>query len=356
MMKKRWMLSLVLAMTVVLSACGNNGTNSSATSTPSNNSESSQTEEAAVPADEKKDYGTVDLMLDWYPNAVHSYLYVAKEKGFFEEEGVKVNIQTPVNATDPINLAASGAITVGITYQPDVVTAKADQGAPLVSIASIVRSPLNRVVYLPDAGINSPKDLEGKTIGYPGIPLNESIIKTMVTNDGGDPSKVNILDIGFTLSTSLVTKNVDAIVGAYINHEVPSLKHEGYDTNNLSPTDYGVPSYYELVMVTNEDTLSKDKEKLAAFMRGVVKGYTYMEANPEESLNLLLSMQDEANFPLVEEVEQESLDILLDLMKSDDGFGFQKEADWQSTIDWMVNAGLVQNEIAATDLFVNLVE
>lgn len=351
-MKKRWLTTVLVGVCLTVTACGGNGNQSATVNTPP----AATSEETTTPSETKPDYGTVDLMLDWYPNAVHSYLFVAQEKGYFEEEGVTVNIQTPVNATDPINLAASGAITLGITYQPDVITSRASQDVPIVSIASIVRSPLNRIVYLPDAGIASPKDLEGKTVGYPGIPLNESIITAMVTNDGGDPAKVNMIDIGFTLSSSLVSGNVDAIVGAYINHEVPSLAHEGYETNNLNPTDYGVPSYYELVMVTNENTWAKDEEKIRAFWRGATKGYEFMRDNPEEALALLLEMQDKANFPLVEEVEQESLSILLELMESDHGFGYQSAEDWQASIDWMKEAGLIANDVDVNSIFKNLAE
>lgn len=352
-MRKTWLASAMIAMGIMVTACGGGAGGEGAASSPSPSAAAGQ---SASPEEGKPDYGTVELMLDWYPNAVHSYLYVAQEKGYFEEEGVKVNIQTPVNATDPINLAASGAITLGITYQPDVITARATQNIPVVSIASIVRSPLNRVLFMPDAGIASPKDLEGKKVGYPGIPLNESIITAMVRNDGGDPAKVSLIDVGFTLGSSLVSGNVDAIVGAYINHEVPSLAHEGYETSNLNPTDYGVPNYYELVMVTNESTWAKDENKIRAFWRGAAKGYEFMKANPDEALTLLLDMQDQANFPLVQEVEEESLSILLELMEASQGFGYQSTEEWQSSIDWMSDAGLIEGDVDVNSIFKNLVE
>ncbi len=100
-------------------------------------------------------------MLDWYPNAVHSFIYAAIEKGYFKEEGVKVNIKFPSNPTDPLTLAAAGKVTVGLYYQPDVVMARANEQIPVKSIGAVVRSPLNHVVSLKSAGIQSPKDLEG---------------------------------------------------------------------------------------------------------------------------------------------------------------------------------------------------
>ncbi|MDQ0220671.1 ABC transporter substrate-binding protein [Peribacillus cavernae] len=291
---------------------------------------------------EEKELTKINIMLDWYPNAVHTFLYVANEKGYFKEEGLDVAFQFPANPTDPINLAAAGKVTLGLTYQPDVVLAHANQDVPIKSVGAIVHSPLNRVVFLEDSPIKRPKDLEGKTIGFPGTPLNEAILKTMVSNDGGNPDKVKLVDVGFELESSLVSKKVDAIIGAYINHEVPVLKQKGFETRNFDPTKYGVPDYYELVAVTSDQTLSDDQKSIDAFWRAAVKGYKYMENNPDEALEILLNNQDEANFPLVKSVEQQSLEILLPKMKAKDGFGSQEEASWKETSSWMKETGLIK--------------
>ncbi|MDQ0256978.1 putative hydroxymethylpyrimidine transport system substrate-binding protein [Evansella vedderi] len=298
----------------------------------------------------------IDIMLDWYPNAVHSYLYAALENGYFEEEGLKVNIQFPANPTDPINLAASGQITLGITYQPDVITARANQDVPIKSIGVIVRSPLNHTIFLEDSPLRRPKDLEGKTIGYPGTPVNQALIKTMVETDGGNPEKVQLIDVGFELGSSLVTGRVDAVTGAYINHEVPVLKHEGYKTRHFNPVEYGVPSFYQLLFVTSDETWETQSDIIRAFWRGATKGYDFMVANPDEALDILLRNQDAANFPLIEEVEKQSLEILFPKMESTDGFGSQDVNGWQETIDWMKKFGIIDVEPSLEDIFVNIVD
>ncbi|MBM7603677.1 putative hydroxymethylpyrimidine transport system substrate-binding protein [Metabacillus crassostreae] len=306
--------------------------------------------------EEKKQLKDVSIMLDWYPNAVHSYLYIAKEKGYFEEEGLNVDIQFPANPTDPINLAAAGKVTLGISYQPDVIIARANQDVKIKSVGAIVRSPLNRVIFMEDSEIQSPKDLEGKKVGFPGIPLNESLIQSMVKNDGGNPENVEMIDVGFELGSSIVSKNVDAVIGAYINHEVPVLKHEGHETRNINPTEFGIPSYYELVAVTSDQTWEEEQEEIKAFWKAATKGYKFTAENPEEALEILLSNQDEANFPLVEEVEVQSLEILLPLMKSESGFGSQDKKQWEETISWMKEAELIEKEPVVNEIFVNIVE
>ncbi|WP_203247248.1 ABC transporter substrate-binding protein [Sporosarcina beigongshangi] len=296
----------------------------------------------------------VSIMLDWYPNAVHSFLYVAEEKGYFEDEGIELDIQFPANPTDPINLAAAGKVTLGITYQPDVIIARSEQDIGVKSIGVLVRSPLNHVAFLKESGIESPKDLEGKNVGYTGIPLNEAMLQTMMNVDGADYSKVNMVDVGFELNSSLIAKKADAVIGAYINHEVPLLEYEGFPTGYIDPTDFGVPSFYELVIVTSDDTWKKEQQNIEAFWRAVGKAFIDMENDPEEALSILLKHQDEANFPLVEEVERKSLSVLLPKMKSPSAFGEQDEEIWKVTAEWMKATGLLEKEANLEGIYVNM--
>lgn len=341
-MRKRIVFYCALFAVLLLSACG--GEQEETASSPN------KTKEA------DKELQSFDIMLDWYPNAVHSYLYAAKEKGFFEEEGLDVNIRFPANPTDPINLAAIGDIELGIGYQSDVITARAD-GVQVKSVAAIVRSPLNHIIYLKDSDIKRPKDLEGRTVGWPGTPLNEPLVQTIVESDGGDMSKVKMTDVGFELNAAIATKRVDAVTGAFINHEVPMLANQGVETEHFNPVDYGVPSYYELVFVTNDDTWKEKEDSIRSFWKAASKGYEFMKENPEEALEILLNNQDDENFPLNKEVEQESLNILLPKMeKENEAFGSQSEDLWNEVIQWLEDTDYVEKAPPAEEMYINIVE
>ncbi|MFB4162403.1 ABC transporter substrate-binding protein [Alteribacillus sp. JSM 102045] len=343
-MKKRWKNPKSIASVLAFSLAALSGCNAE--------EEENQAEDGA--ADEELE--EVDIMLDWYPNAVHSYLYVAQEAGYFEEEGLDVNIKFPTNPTDPLNLAATGEVDLGITYQPDVITAR-NEGVPIVSVAAIVRSPLNHIVHLEDADIDSPSDLEGKKVGYPGIPVNEPILETMVEEDGGSFDEVELIDIGFELNSGLVSKRTDAVVGAYINHEVPVLEHEGHNVDYLNPVNYGVPSFYELVLVTNEDNLNEEEEKIQSFWAAAEKGYEFMKENPDESLDILLDHQDQENFPLEREVEEESLDVLLEKMETEqEPFGSQSAESWEETMNWLHKTGYIEETPDTEEIFTDITD
>jgi putative hydroxymethylpyrimidine transport system substrate-binding protein len=220
-----------------------------------------------------------------------------------------------------------------------------------------VRNPLNHVLIPEDSAIQSPKDLEGKKVGYPGIQLNEALLETMVKHDGGDFSKVNLIDIGFDLNSALVTGNTDAVIGTFINHEYPVLKHNGFNTRYFNPVDYGVPAYNEIVLVTSNDTWEKDKEAIQAFWRAAKKGYEFMKGNPDEALTILLNNQDKASFPLVEEVEKESLEILLPRMEAEGAsFGSQDEETFKEVADWLKEFDLIKEAPKASDVIVNIEE
>lgn len=337
-MKKLVSISFGLLLFLFLTACGN------------------QSVTSEVIEDGKK-LKEVSIMLDWYPNAVHSYLYVAQEKGYFEEEGVKLDIQFPANTTDPLTLTAAGKVTLGLYYQPDVIMARANENIPVKSVAGIVQSPMNYTVFPADSSIQSPKDLEGKRVGYPGIPLNEALLETIVTHEGGDISKVEMIDVGFELNSSLVTENVDAVIGAFINHEVPVLHHKGFETRHFNPVEYGVPAYSEIVLITSDETWKKEKETIQAFWRAAQKGYQFMKGNPDEALTILLNNQDEANFPLEEVVERESMEILLPKMEEGGvEFGTQNEETWTEVSHWLKKVGLIEEIPEVSDMVVNIEE
>ena len=297
----------------------------------------------------------LDVVLDWYPNALHAFMYVAIEKGYYAEEGLQVNIRFPSNANDAISLVAAGRADVGLYYQQDVIQARANQAVPVKSIAAVVQGPLNIVLSLSEKDITSPSDLVGKTIGYAGTELSEALIRSIMENAGSDYSDVTMIDVGFDLMSSMTTGNVDATIGCLVNHEVPQMEEEGFSVNWFDLDDYGVPTYYEGVFLANDKMIENEPEVLAAFLRASARGFADMKANPEEALAILLANQSAENFPLSETVERKSMQVLLPLMETDDAaFLSQSDACWQENIDWMRDQGLIDREVSVDEVRVNL--
>lgn len=329
--KKLICAALALVTLSGLSGCGQN-----------NSAETKNTETSANTSASAGELKELDVVLDWYPNAVHAFIYDAIEKGYYEEEGLKVNIQFPSNANDALSLVAAKKADLGVYYMQDVITTKSNQNIPVKSIASIVQDPMNIFLSLKEKNITSPKDLNGKMIGYGGTELSEAITKYAVENAGGTYDESKVIDVGFDLMASMTTGQVDATVGCLLNHEVPQMEEEGFEVNYFTLEECGIPSYYELVFVANDEQIANDSETLKAFLRASKKGFEDMKNDPKATLKILLDNQNAENFPLSESVETQSMNTLLPSMEKEGSpFLSQTEEAWQKNIDWLFEQGLI---------------
>lgn len=288
----------------------------------------------------------INVVLDWYPNALHTFIYTAIQRGYYKDEGLEVNIRFPSNENDALSLVAAGKAEIGLYYQQDVIQAVADQGVGIKSIGAVVQSPLNIILSLADKNIHSPKDLEGKTVGYAGTALSESLVKAMMDASGADFDRVNLVNVGFHLMSSMTTGNVDATIGCLVNHEVPQMEEEGFDVNYFMVNEYGIPNYYEAVFLANDKMIEGEPEVLAGFLRASAKGFADFQADPEGCLQILLDNQNAENFPLSPSVETQSCQTLLPLMETEDTpFLSQSAETWQANIDWMYRVGLIHKMV-----------
>lgn len=349
---KHRVLAILLAATMCVASvtgCGKQSAdNSSAAGTEAEDNSAAETADTQT---DNKDLREVNVVLDWYPNAIHTFLYTAIERGYFAEEGLDVKIHFPANDNDALALVAAGKAEIGMYYQQDVIQAVANQGTGIKSIGAIVQSPLNVILSLKDKNITKPEDLVGKTIGYGGTVLSEALVKCMMENVGADASDVNMINVGFELMSSMTTGNVDATIGCLVNHEVPQLEGEGFDVNYFSVSGYGIPNYYEEVFLTNDDLLENEPEVVAGFLRAAKKGFDDFKADPDGCLAILMNNQNEENFPLTQSVEEQSCATLIPLMETEDAaFLTQTDECWQENIDWMLENQLIDKAVDVSDV------
>ena len=238
----------------------------------------------------------LNVMLDWFVNQDHAPLFVALEKGFFSERGLKVKFITPSNPNDPPKLVAAGKIDLAVSYQHQHHL-QVDKGLPLVRVATLIATPLNALVVLADGPIRSPADLKGKTIGYSIGGFETVLLKVMLGRQGLSLKDVKLVNINFSLSSSLFTGQTQAVIGAFRNFELNQMEIAGKPGRAFFVEEHGIPPYDELIMVAHRNRVQDEALKL--FVEGIEAGVQFLVNHPEESWQLFIrgrdSLDDELN-------------------------------------------------------------
>lgn len=292
----------------------------------------------------------LELMLDFFPNADHAGIYAAEAGKHFERAGLDVEIRQPADPAAPIKQVAAGRVDLAVSYEPEVLRGR-DEGLPVVAVAALVREPLTSIISLPKAGIRTPKDLEGKTVGTAGIDYQSAYLREILLDANVDPSTVTERNVGFSLTPALLTGRVDATLGGFWNYEGTDLKLKGRDPRIIRVDDAGVPTYDELVIVANEDALERDGQRIRAFIGALARGTDDLEANPGRAIEGLL----EANPDLDPELQRAVVKATLPLFSPPRGkpFGYLEPQAWQRFAAWMRENRLITEIPDATGAFTN---
>jgi putative hydroxymethylpyrimidine transport system substrate-binding protein len=282
------------------------------------------------------------LALDWYPNANHAGIYMAREKGYFEAAGIDLEIVVPSDPTTVLQTVGAGRDTFGISYHAEVLFARG-QEVPVVSAAALVQHPLNSLMVLDSSDIQSPADLAGKSVAVTGLPADDAFLLTILENSGLSIDDVEVINVGYDLLPAIFSERADAAIGVYWTHETILAEREGYPVRYFRVEEWGVPDYYELVLVTGETTIENQPDIVSGLLGAFQQGYNDAIADPEAAIDLLIAESPD----LVRDVELEGLGLLIPLW-TDGGaipFGLQTEDRWNDYGAWLKEQGLLSEEV-----------
>lgn len=294
---------------------------------------------------------TARIVLDWFPNADHAGVYAAVASGAFTEAGVDPDLIVPSDPAAALKQVAAGEAEFAISYEPEVLLARS-QGLPVVAVAAVVPRPLNAVIARADRDIARPRDLEGKTVGATGLPSDAALLRTVVRADGGDPDRVRIQSLGFTLAPALAAGRVDALIGAYWNIEVPEIEDKGVDVEVFRLDDFGVPRYDELVLVTSDATAAERPALVEDVIRALRAGHEAVVADPGSGVEPLMTANPDLDRELL--TAQVAGTAPLFVPEAGAPLGIDPGA-WEDYADWMTAEGLLERPVdpaeAVTDRF-----
>lgn len=325
---KKGYIGLTLAATLVLAACGDNG--------------------ATTTSGEELDETTV--VLDWTPNTNHTGLYVALEKGYFEQAGLDVEIIQPADGSSA-TLVAAGKGDFGVSYQEDVTYALTSADPlPIKAVSTIIQHNTSGFAAPTVNGINGVEDFESKIYGGWGSASEEAIIKSVMTDAGKDFDKLKIANIGSDDFFAATEKNVDF---AWIFEGWTGIEAEqrGVDLQYFAVADLNpVFDYYTPLLISNNELIEKNPDKVEAFLEAATKGYEFAIENPEEAGDILLKYAPELNAELV----QKSQEFLADEYISDaTQWGVMKEDVWTNYAQFLYDNELIPTKLDADAAFTN---
>lgn len=222
----------------------------------------------------------ITLLLDWFINPDHAPIIIAEKKGYFKDQELKVDIQEPADPSMPPKLVAAGKADMAVTYQPQLHM-QIDEGLPLTRVSTLVATPLNTLVTLKSSNITSISDLKGKKIGFSVGGFEDTLLKVMLKKYDLTFDDVELINVNWSLSPSLITGKVDAVIGSYRNFELNQLDIENHPGHAFYVEEEGVPSYEELIIVVNNK--DRDDDKYRRFNIAMEQAVQYLINHPDEA-------------------------------------------------------------------------
>ena len=330
MKKKLYMVVLALLLVLGLAACGN--------------------AEDKKQADEKN-VEKITFVLDWTPNTNHTGLYVAQEKGYFEEAGLEVEIQQPPEGGAEL-LVASGKADFGVSFQDSMAAALIGEDAlPITAVAAVIQHNTSGIISRAGEGMDRPKGMEGHSYATWNGAIELATLEQVVEADGGDFSKVEQVPSTVTDEVSaLKTKSVDSI---WIFYGWAGVKTEleGLETDYFEFADIdSVFDYYTPVIIANNDFLKDNLETAKAFMEALSKGYQFAIENPEEAADILCKAAPELDKKLVVASQKY---LAKEYQAEAERWGYIDADRWNNFYKWVNSKKLIEGEVPLDTAFTN---
>ncbi len=234
----------------------------------------------------------VTLLLDWFVNPDHGPVIIAQEKGYFTDENLAVEIIAPADPSAPPKMVAAGQADLAISYQPQLHL-QIHEGLPLQRVGTLVATPLSCLLVLADGPIKTLADLKGRKVGFSVGGVEEAVLGHVLKTHGLTLDDIELINVNWPISPSLMSGQVDAVLGAFRNFELNQMDIEGVPGRCFYVEEEGLPPYDELIYVANTDTM--DVEMIQRFLADIEKATQYIINNPVESWEVFVTTSPELN-------------------------------------------------------------
>ncbi|HWP97867.1 MAG TPA: ABC transporter substrate-binding protein [Syntrophomonadaceae bacterium] len=290
----------------------------------------------------------VTVILDWFPNTNHSGLYVAKDQGYYAQEGLDVDIIQPSEGGNP-QLIAAGKGDFAVSYQEEVTIARS-QDIPVVALAAVIQHNTSGFASPVSKNIKTPKDFEGKTYGGWGSPAETAILKSIMAKYGANFNKIKIVNIGDADFFASMEKGID-FSWIFYGWTGIEAKTKGMNLNFIKLADENkVFDYYTPVIISSEAKIAQNPELVTRFIKATARGYNYAISNPDQTAAILIKNVPELNKDLVAASQSY---LSREYQAEAPRWGEMKTDVWKNYADFMFANKLIDKQIQVDQAFTN---
>jgi NitT/TauT family transport system substrate-binding protein len=285
-----------------------------------------------------------ELLLDWIPNVNHVPLYVGLEKGFFEKEGMPIEIKKMYDAGSSLSYLTANQADLILSHLPSVLKATS-KGAKLKLMASLIDRPLRAFIYHEDLQVKSPKDLNEKVLGYCLGGPNTHFLDFLLKKCDITPSKKR--NVSVDLISPMGTRQIDFLYGGYWNIETYQLKALGVPVEAYPLDSLGFPTYDELVVVTLQGSALATQNNIDALKRALYKSLEFCRKNPQEALAIYFKANPDKS-QITKSWEKEAWIATLPLFSKNLSFNKERVKMFHQ---WQKEEGIIDQTIQLDSIF-----
>ncbi|MGO8684019.1 MAG: ABC transporter substrate-binding protein [Thermoleophilia bacterium] len=304
---------------------------------------------AAAAAGTRPEVAKVDLIMDWEPWVLDIPIDVAQAKGYYAAAGLTVSQTLPSQATDVVKFVSTGKSQFGLYYAPDILTSAAE-GAPVLSIGSLMSHAPVGLAMAPGVQASKPSDLIGKVVGVPLIPSTRASFASLLKAGGVNPNDVKVVDPGYDLVAPLLAGTLQAVAVTQFG-ELVQADAAGHKLVYMDFRQWGTPDYAFLNMVANRAFAEKNPNTVRAFVKATLAGLTYAAQHPQEAVDIYVARHPELKKGLLLAQWRAALPSMA--TAGAEPAGWQNLQSWGKLNSWLVQGGLLSKPVAVNTVVTN---
>ena len=292
------------------------------------------------------------LYLDWTPNINHVGFFIAKDLGFYEDLGIRINILDP--SIDEYKITPAKKVELGKSdfalcpFESVISYRTKRQAFDLIAIAAILQKDLSAIA-VKDQSITSPRFLDNKTYASFGARYEDLIIRQMIKNDGGQgiinikyPEKLGIWD-------TIITNKYDS-TWIFLNWEGIEAKSKNISLNYFEMSDFNIPYSYSPVIVGSEKFCYDNPKLVEKFLSATRRGFLFSISNKSKALEILdkyiPDYEKEINLA-------DALEATVGAFIYNDVWGKMNDSNLNKFINWLLKNNIIELNFSYQKLFTN---